>query len=149
MEQLKSFGWRCTNPFSYASVFDPTKTDTNIRVHTSVFELFSTVHTSYEKTIRFRSPRENDYRGPVHTNPFSFENAYFCDAFSSIVHTNTIENGYLDPRKRKLSKTPSKVETFENGCLSYQWGRAKTPKTKVLENADVMNSILDRFRLTT
>ena len=44
-----------TNPFSYVSVFDPTKTDTNIRVHTSVFESFSTVHTSYEKTIRFRS----------------------------------------------------------------------------------------------
>ena len=43
-------------------------------------------------------------------------------------------NGYLDPRKRRLSKTPCKVETFENGC-----GRAKTPKTKVFENADVMN----------
>ena len=39
------------------------------------------------------------------------------------VHTNTMENGYLDPRKRRLSKTPSKVETFENGCLSYKCGR--------------------------
>ena len=37
---------------------------------------------------------------------------------------------------------PSKVETFENGCLSYWCGRAKTPKTKVFENADVMNSII-------
>ena len=35
-------------------------------------------------------------------------------------------NGYFDPRKRRLSKTPSKVETFEKGCLSYQYGRAKT-----------------------
>ena len=41
-------GYVHTNPFSYASVFDPTKTDTNIRVHTSVFESFSTVHNSYE-----------------------------------------------------------------------------------------------------
>ena len=42
------------------------------------------------------------------------------------VHTNTMENGHLDPRKRRLSKTPSKAESFENGCLSYQCGRSKT-----------------------
>ena len=58
---------------------------------------------------------------PVHTNPFSFENAYFCMRFR-----RSMENGYLDARKRSLSKMPSKVETFENGCLSYQCGRAKT-----------------------
>ena len=62
------------NPFSYASVFDPTKTDTNFRVHTSVFESFSTVHTSFEKRIRFRSPWETDYR--VH-DVSVFENLRF------------------------------------------------------------------------
>ena len=51
-----------------------TKTDTNIRAHTSVFESFSTVHTSYEKTIRFRSPWETDYR--VH-DVSVFENLRF------------------------------------------------------------------------
>ena len=60
-----------TNPFSCASVFDPPKTDTNIRVH-----------TSYEKTIRFRSPRETDYRvhdvsvfetGGVFARPHQYE----------------------------------------------------------------------------
>ena len=56
-----------------------------------------------------------------------------------------MQNGYLDPRKRRLSKTPSKVETFENGCLSYQCIRAKT---KVFENADVMNSIIGLPRRT-
>ena len=55
------WGYVHTNPFSYASTLNPTKTDTNIRVHTSVFESFSTVHTSYEKTIRFRSPWEIDH----------------------------------------------------------------------------------------
>ena len=60
----------------------------------------------------------------------------------------TMENGYLDPRKRRLSKTPSKVETFENGCLSFQRGQVKTPKTKVFENADVMNSICSLPRRT-
>ena len=63
-----------TNPYSYSSVFDPTKTDTNIRVHTSIFETFSTVHASYEKTICFRSPWETDY--PVH-NVDVFENLRF------------------------------------------------------------------------
>ena len=58
---LHNSGYVHTNPFSYASVLYPTKTDTNIRVHTSVFESFSTVHTSCEKTIRFRSPWETDY----------------------------------------------------------------------------------------
>ena len=47
-------GYVDTNPFSYVSVFDRTKTDTNIRVHTSVFESFSTVHTN-TKGIRFRN----------------------------------------------------------------------------------------------
>ena len=43
---------------------------------------------------------------------------------------------------------PSKVETFENGCLSYYCGRAKTPKKKFFENADVMNSIISLPRRT-
>ena len=68
--------------------------------------------------------------------------------FSPIVHTNTMENGYLDPCKRRLSKTNFKVETCKNGFLSYQCGQAKTPKTNVFENADVMNSIISRHRRT-
>ena len=48
--------------------------DTNIVVHTSVFESFSTVHASYEKTIRFRPPCETDY--PVHDVDV-FENLRF------------------------------------------------------------------------
>ena len=68
--------------------------------------------------------------------------------FSRIVHSNTMENRYLDPRKRRLSKTPSKAYNFENGCLSYYCGRAKTPKTKVFENVDVMNWIISLTRRT-
>ena len=41
-----------------------------------------------------------------------------------------------------------KMETFENGCLSYKCGWAKTPKTKVFENADAMNSIISLSRRT-
>ena len=37
-DNILDLGYVHTNPFSYASVFDPTKTDTNIRVHTSVFD---------------------------------------------------------------------------------------------------------------
>ena len=64
LKKLNCFvlGYIHTNPFSHTSVFNPTKTDTYIRVHTSVFESFSTVHTSYEKTIRSRSPWETVYR---------------------------------------------------------------------------------------
>ena len=40
------------------------------------------------------------------------------------------------------------VEIFENGCLSYYCGRAKTPKTKVFENVDVMNWIISLPRRT-
>ena len=60
LKKLNCFvlGYIHTNPFSHFSVFNPTKTDTNIRDHTSVFESFPTVHTSYEKT----SPWETVYR---------------------------------------------------------------------------------------
>ena len=79
MGQLKKLncfvlGYVHTNPFSYTSVFDRTKTDTNIRVHTSVFDSFPTVDTSYKKTIRFRSPWETVYR--VH-DVSVFENLSF------------------------------------------------------------------------
>ena len=45
-------GYVHTNPFSYASVFDPTKTDTNtcIRVH------------MYRYKYMYRSPWETDHR---------------------------------------------------------------------------------------
>ena len=101
------------------------------RVRISIFILYAYQHIQAPSTL-------------IH---FHFKHILFC-AFSPIVHTNTMENGYLDPQKRKLFKTPSKVETFENGCLSYQCGRAKTPKTKVFENADVMNSIISLQRRT-
>ena len=89
-----------TNPFSYASVFDPTKTNTNIRVHISVFESFSTVHTSYEKTIRFRSPWETDYR--VH-DVSVFENLRFRRFRPStlIRNASVFESLHLGRRFRK------------------------------------------------
>ena len=40
------------------------------------------------------------------------------------------------------------VEIFENGCHSYYCGGAKTPKTKVFENVDVMNWIISLPRRT-
>ena len=97
-----------TNPFSYASVFDPTKTDTNIRVHTSVFESFSTIHTSYEKTIRFRSPWETDYR--VH-DVSVFENLRFRhfrpSTFSppfSWVKVSVFHRISVDDRRKRIQK---------------------------------------------
>ena len=69
--------------------------------------------------------------GPVHTNAFSFENAYFFYPFSPSVHTNTIENGGVCLRKRRFSKTLSRVEVFENGGSASLCGRAKT---EVFEN---------------
>ena len=57
--------------------------------------------------------------GPVHTNAFSFENAYFFYPFSPSVHTNSIENGGF--RKRSLEWRFLKTEvgvfvwTGENG----------------------------------
>ena len=40
------------------------------------------------------------------------------------------------------------VEIFENGCHSYYCGGAKTPKTKVFENVDVMKWIISLTRTT-
>ena len=64
---LSVLGYVHTNPFSYASSFDPTKSRKQIQISASTLA-FSTAHTSYEKTIRFRSPWETDY---VHTVSFS------------------------------------------------------------------------------
>ena len=100
-----------TNPFSYASVFDPTKTDTNIRVHTSVFESFSTVHTSYEKTIRFRFPWETDYRVHdvsvfgVFARSLIVTDKYFIRRVTRTVY-------YFDQRRRKQPGRISKRGTF-------------------------------------
>ena len=69
--------------------------------------------------------------GPVHTNAFSFENAYFFYLFSPSVHTNRIENGGVCLRKRRFSITLSRVEVFENGGSASLCGRAKT---EVFEN---------------
>ena len=67
----------------------------------------------------------------MHTNALSFENAYFFYPFSPSVHTNTIENGGVCLRKRRFSKTLSRVEVFENGGSASLCGRAKT---EVFEN---------------
>ena len=103
---------------------------------------------------RFRMSRPI-LKGPVHTNAFSFENAYFFIRFiSPSVHTNTIENGGICLRKRRFSKTLSRVEVFENGGSASLCGRVKTEvfenggsaslcgraKTKVFEN-DYVTSI--------
>ena len=83
------------------------------------------------------------FKGPVHTNAFSFENAYFFYPFSPSVHTNTIENGGVCLRKRRFSKTLSRVEVFENGSsAAVVWtgengGSASLcgwAKTEVFEN---------------
>ena len=52
-------------------------------------------------------------------------------SFSPSVHTNTIENGGVCLRKRRFSKTLSRVEVFENGGSAFLCGRAKT---EVFEN---------------
>ena len=91
--------------------------------------------------------------GPVHTNAFSFENAYFFIRFrlpSTLIRSKTevyvCENGgfqkrslewrfsktevqrlCVDGRKRRFSKT----EVFENGASASLCGRAKT---EVFEN---------------
>ena len=51
--------------------------------------------------------------------------------FSPSVHINTIENGGICLRKRRFSKTLSRVEVFENGGAASLCGRAKT---EVFEN---------------
>ena len=105
-------GYVHINPFSYASVFYPTKTDTNIRVHTNVFESFSTVHTSYEKTIRFRSPWETDYR--VH-DVSVFENLRFRRFRPStlIRKASVFESLHLGRRFRKPPFSWIKVSVFD------------------------------------
>ena len=111
--QLQGLRWESgyvhTNPFSYASVFDPTKTDTNIRVHTSVFESFSTVSTSYEKTICFRSPCETDYR--VH-DVSVFENGLRFRASTPIRKASIFESLHLGRRFRKPPFSWVKVSVF-------------------------------------
>ena len=54
--------------------------------------------------------------GPDHTNAFSFENAYFFIRFRL----------GLCLRKRRFSKTLSRVGVFENGGSASLCGRAKT-----------------------
>ena len=51
--------------------------------------------------------------------------------FSPSIHTNTIENGGVCLRKRRFSKTLSRVEVFENGGSASLCGRAKP---EVFEN---------------
>ena len=51
--------------------------------------------------------------------------------FSPSVHTNTIENRGVCLRKRRFSKTHSRVEVFENGGSASLCGRVKT---EVFEN---------------
>ena len=68
---------------------------------------------------------------PRQTNAFSFENAYFFIRFRLSVHTNTIENGGVCLRKRRFSKTLSRVEVFVNEGSASLCGRAKT---EVFEN---------------
>ena len=51
--------------------------------------------------------------------------------YSPSVHTNTIKNGGVCLRKRRFSKTLSRVEVFENGGSASLCGRVKT---EVFEN---------------
>ena len=55
--------------------------------------------------------------------------------FSSILPLRPHVNGVFGNRKRRFSKTLSRVEIFENAGFAYTCGRAKT---KVFENDDVM-----------
>ena len=101
-------GYVHTNPFSHASVFDTTKTDINIRVHTSVFDR---PHVSYEKTIRFRSLWETDYR--VH-DVSVFENLRFRRFRpSTLIRKSPIfESLHLGRRLRKPPFSWVKVSVF-------------------------------------
>ena len=80
-------------------------------VHTSVFESFSTVHTSYEKTIRFRSPWETDYR--VH-DVSVFENLQFRRFRPSTLvrKASVFESLHLGRRSRKPPFSWVKVSVF-------------------------------------
>ena len=127
-----------TNPFSYTSVFYPTETDTNIRVHTSVFESFSNVHTSYEKTIRFRSPWETDYR--VH-DVSVFENLRFRRFRPStlIRKASVFESRHLGRRFRKLPFSWVKVSVFHR--ISVDDRRKRMPKVCVFKRKRLETSI--------
>ena len=97
-----------------------------IRVHTSVFELFSTVHTSYEKAIRFRSPLETDYR--VH-DVSVFENLCFRRFRTSttlIRKASVFESLHLGRRFRKPPFLWVKVSVFH--CISVDDRRKRTKK---------------------
>ena len=102
-----------TNPFSYASVFDPTKTDTNIRVHTSVFESFSTVHTiaMRKRYVFILHAWETDYR--VH-DVSVFESLRFRRFRPStlIRKASVFESLHLGRRFRKPPFSWDKVSVF-------------------------------------
>ena len=79
-------------------------------------------NVSFAPGVRLRN-----YSGPVHTNAFSFENAFFFIRFrlpSTLIRSKTEMHVCL--RKRRFSKTLSRVEVFENGGSASLCGRAKT-----------------------
>jgi hypothetical protein len=57
------------------------------------------------------------------------------EVFFSVLVLRPHVNGVFGNRKRRFSKTLSRVEVFENAVFEFTRGRAKT---KVFENDDVM-----------
>ena len=64
------------------------------------------------------------------------------------VHTNTIENGGVCLRKRRFSKTLSRVEVFENGGLASLRGRAKSEVFETGVSASCVDGRKRRFSKT-
>ena len=110
--------------------------------------------------------------GPVHTNPFSFENAYFCIRFrrsSTLMRwkTDTLshENGgfrkrlqrgrrsktdavrvSVEGRKRRFSKTLTSPTENENVSFSHsQWTVENVDGRKQFENASVEGECIKAF----
>ena len=92
--------------------------------------------------MRFRDIDKKENEAEIYA-PIRFRFKHILlGAFSLIVHTNTMENGYLDPQKRRLSKTPSKVRLSKTDAFVLVWTGENA------ENADVMNSIFSLPRRT-
>ena len=69
--------------------------------------------------------------GPVHTYADIFKNGGFFSVLALRPHVN----GVFGMRKRRFSKTLSRVEVFKNAVFVFTCGRVKT---EVFENDDVI-----------
>ena len=84
------------------------------------------------------SPKGGDY-GPVHTNAFSFENAYLLSfRLSSTLQLSKTLIVFIE------NATLSRVVIFENGALSYQCGQRKwrllKTLTSIIHNAKIVGA---------